>query len=330
MVNEDNNIAIAQIFFEIADILQLKNIRWKPQAYIIGGQTIESLKQDVSQIYRIGGIKALEELSGIGQALAKKILEYLQTGKIREFEKLKSTIPLGLYEMMKISGVGAKKASFFYNKLAIKNIDELYRAAEEHKLRGLPGFKERAEEKIIEGINLMKSQKPRMALKEAEKIVNKILPSIKEIRGVMEVIVAGSLRRKKSSIGDLDILIRTDRSEEVLKNFVKLNFVKEILGVGKEKATIITKQGIQIDVRVFTEEEFGAGLLYFTGDKQHNIWLRKIAIKKGLKLNEYGLFNNITGRRIAGKTEREIYSALGLKWILPEKRIGVVKSFFAQ
>lgn len=316
-----NNSEIAQIFFEMADILELKKVRWKPRAYLIAGQTLESLKKDVSKIYEAGGEKALMDIPGIGEALALKIIQYLKENKIEEYEKLKKTVPAGLYEMMKVPGIGAKKASIFYNKMRIKDIDELYRAAEEHKLMGLRGFKEKAEQKIIDGINLFKARKPKMSLKIAQKISNKILSELKKFPEIEEAIAAGSIRRKKETIGDIDILVRTSGPEIVLNRFVKLGFVKEILGVGKEKATVMTQEGIQVDVRVFSDEEFGAGLLYFTGDKQHNIWLRKIAIKKGLKLNEYGLFDR-AGKRIAGKNEEEIYFALGLKWISPEKRIG--------
>jgi DNA polymerase (family 10) len=225
--------------------------------------------------------------------------------------------------MMRVPGIGAKKASLFYNKLGIKNIDELSRAAEEHKLQGLRGFKERAEQKIVEGIEMMKQDQTRIPLKKAAKIVNLILKELKKLPEVAECIPAGSFRRRKLTIRDLDIVVRTPNPEKILARFVKMKFVKQVLGVGKEKATIITKQGVQVDIRVFTDREFGAGLLYFTGDKQHNIWLRKIAIRKGWKLNEYGLFDK-KGARLAGKTEEEVYNKLGLKYVEPEKRIGEI------
>jgi DNA polymerase (family 10) len=319
-----NNIEIAAIFFQMADILELKNVKWKPQAYIIAGQTLESLKEDVSEIYQRKGREGLMRLSGIGEALADKIIEYLNKRSIKEHEKLRKKIPPGIYEMMQIPGIGAKKASIFYNKLGIKTPDELLRAVEEHRLKRLSGFKERAEEKIKEGIEIFKARKPRMPLKTAEKIANKVIKKLKRFSEVQEAIAAGSIRRKKDSIGDIDIIIKTNKPRQVLKKFVKMNFVREILGIGDEKATIVTKDNIQIDARVFTNQEFGAGLLYFTGDKQHNIWLRKIAIKKGLKLNEYGLFNMKTGKRIAGKNEAEIYEILGLRFLPPERRIGSI------
>jgi len=319
-----NNSAIAAIFYEMAEILELQNIKWKPQAYIIAAQTLESLREDVSEIYEREGEKGIDEIPGIGASLKEKIIQYIKEKRIDEYEGLKKTVPAGLYEMMKVPGVGAKKASLFYNKLKIKDIDELYRAAEEQRLRKLPGFKEKAEQKIMEGVNILRSQKGRMPLRKAEKLANSILREVRRFSEVDEAIAAGSVRRKKSTVGDIDIVVRTKNPELVLKKFVKLKFVKQILGVGKEKAIIITKDGIQIDCRVFTDDEFGAGLLYFTGDKQHNIWLRKIAIKKGWKLNEYGLFDN-RNRRIAGTNEREIYELLGVKMLPPEKRIGETK-----
>ena len=322
--NGDNNSKIAEIFYEMAEILELQNVKWKPQAYIIAAQTLEGLKKDVSEIYRTRGEKGIDEIPGIGEGLRKKIIQYIKEKKIDEYEKLKASVPHGLWEMMRVPGVGAKKASLFYNKLGIKDIDELYRAAEEHKLQGIPGFKERAEQKIIEGVNILRSQKGRIPLKKAEKIANSVLKELKKLPEIKEAIAAGSLRRKKSTIGDIDIVVRTNKPEKVLEKFVKLKFAKQVLGIGKEKATIIIQEGLQIDCRVFTDEEYGAGLLYFTGDKQHNIWLRKIAIKKGWKLNEYGLFDS-KNKRIAGRTEEEIYNMLGLNYIAPEKRIGEVK-----
>ena len=324
MKKRSNNGEIAAIFYEMAEILDFKNIKWKPRAYIIAAQTLESLREDVSEIYNREGEKGIDNIPGIGEHLKQKIIQYIKEKRIDEYDKLRKSVPVGLYEMMKVPGVGAKKASLFYHKLGIKNIDELYRAVEEQKLRKLAGFKEKSEQKIMEGINILKNQKGRMPLKKAQKLANSILREIRKFLEVDKVIAAGSLRRKKSTIGDIDIVVRTEKPELVLKKFVKLGFVKDILGIGKEKATIINKDGVQIDCRVFTDEEFGAGLLYFTGDKQHNIWLRKIAIKKGWKLNEYGLFDN-KNRRIAGMNEKEIYNKLGVKMLAPEKRIGETK-----
>jgi len=321
-MEKNNNIEIAKIFYEMAEILELQDIRWKPRAYVGAAQTLEALKKDVSEIYKKYGAKGINDLPSIGKGLTKKIIQFLGTGKIDEHEKLKKSIPSGLYEMMKIPGVGAKKASLFYDKLGIKDIDQLEKAAKEKKLIGLPGFKEKAEEKILEGIEIMKHEKGRILLKDAEKIADKVIKELKKLPEVKKAVAAGSIRRKKSNIGDIDIIIETFDHEKVLDKFSKMKFVAKIIGVGKEKATVLTKEGIQVDVRAAAEDFFGACLLYFTGDKNHNIWLRKIAIKKGWKLNEYGLFEG--NKRIAGKTEEEIYSKLGLKYLKPEKRIGEI------
>jgi DNA polymerase (family X) len=318
------NLEIAKIFYEIADILEIQNVKWKPQAYRIAAQTLESLSEDLIDIYKREGQKGIDSLPGIGERLTEKIIQYIQEGKIDEHERLKKTLPHGLYKMMNVPGIGAKKASLFYNKLGIKSVKELKKAAKQHKLYGLPGFKEKAEENILEGIALEENQKGRIPLKDAQKIADKILKELRKLPEIIQVEVAGSTRRKKSSVRDLDIIVKTLKPKDVIDKFTKMKFVHEILGKGHEKATIVSKDGIQVDIRVFDEEEFGAGLLYFTGDKLHNIWLRKVAIKKGLKLNEYGLFDKKTGKRIAGKTEEEVYNRLGLRFINPEKRIGEI------
>jgi DNA polymerase (family X) len=314
------NTDIAKIFFEMSDILELKNIPWKPQAYRIAAQTIESLKQELEDIYINKGIKGLDEIPGIGKGIAKKIAEYIETGKISKYEELKKSIPAGMYEMMSIPGVGVKKSKLFYSE-GIKNINDLKKAIKNHKLAGLPGIKEKAEENILQAIEY--SSKKRIPLKTAIKIADKIKKELVKIKEVESAVIAGSLRRKKQTIGDIDIIILTTYPNEVGKKFIKMDFVDKIINLGKEKASIFTKEKIQVDIRFFKKNDFGAGLLYFTGDKPHNIWLRKIAIKKGFKLNEYGLYKN--NKKIAGKTEEEIYNKLGLSKPNPEQRIGEIK-----
>ena len=313
------NIEIAEIFYKIADILELKDERWKPQAYRVAAQTLESLKEDVLDIYLKESKRGLEKLPGIGGGLAKKIVQYIENESIEEYEKLKKSVPSGILEMMDIPGVGVKKARLFYS-LGIKSIKELKKAALQKKLRNLLGFKEKSEEKILEGISMSEKKKERIPLLAAGQIANKIVKELENLKEVEKIVVAGSIRRKKPTIGDIDIVVLTSKPEIVAGKFVKISFVKEVLGKGKEKATIISKEGMQVDLRFFSKENFGSGLLYFTGDKQHNIWLRKIAIKKRWKLNEYGLFQG--KKRIAGKNEEEIYEKLGLRMPKPENRIG--------
>jgi len=318
-MKKEFNSKLSEIFYEIADIFEIREIRWKPQAYRIAAQTLENLREDVSKIYKEKGEKGLEELPGIGEGIAKKIAEYIKTGKIQHFEQLKKTIPEGLHQMMNVPGIGAKKASLFYNKLGIKKIEDLEKAARQGKLKALPLIKEKTEKNILEGIKLLSEKKARMPYKEAEKIAKFLLKNIKKIKEAEKVEIAGSYRRKKPTIGDFDIVILTGNPKKTADKFIKMNFINKVLAKGEDKVTVIIKQGIQVDIRFFNRNNYGSGLLYFTGDKQHNIWLRKIAIKKGYKLSEYGLFKS--KKRIAGKTEKEIYDKLNVKFLQPEKRI---------
>lgn len=318
-MKKEVNSEIARIFYEIADILEINKINYKPQAYRLAAQTIESLNQDLSEIYKKQGEKAIDELPGIGKHLTAKIIQYIKTGKIKEYQKIKKSLPKGIYEIMQIPGIGVKKASLFYNELKIKSVEELKRAAETNQLTKIPGFKQKAQEKILEELSMKKKQNARIPLKQAEYIANSILKEIKKFPGTEKAVIAGSIRRRKPTIGDIDIIIQTNNPKQVIEKFTKIKYAEKIINKGTEKATIISK-GIQIDIRIAKQEFFGACLIYFTGDKQHNIWLRKVAIKHHLKLSEYGLFKN--NKRIAGKTEQEVYSKLNLKTPQPEKRIG--------
>lgn len=312
------NRKIVDIFYEIADLMELKGDRWRAIAYRAAAQSLENLKKDVQDIYVMSGEQGINDIPNIGEALAKKIIQYINEEKIDKLEELKKQIPEGLYELLKIPGVGVKKARLFYDS-GIKSVSELKKAAEEHKLLKLPGFKERGEQKILEGIRFRKIE-DRIPLKEGDRIASSILKELEKIKEIQKVEIAGSIRRKKETIRDFDFVILTRNPEIVSEKITKIESVKEVIGKGKEKVTVLLKQGRQADFRLFNKDEYGAGLLYFTGDKNYNIYMRKIAIKKGMKLNEYGLFKN--GRRIAGKTEQEIFSKLGLSYLNPEDRIG--------
>jgi len=318
-----NNTQLAEIFFEMADLYQLKNVRWKPQAYRIAAQTMESLYVDVKDLYKKEGAKGIDNLPGIGEGITKKIVQFLKKGKIDEYEKLKKSLPSGLYSMMKIPGIGAKRASMFYYKKGIKNIDELKKAVKKHQLIGLPGFKQRAEQKVGEEIGILSKSKGRVPLKDAKKVANSVLRELKKIKSVKEAIATGSIRREKPTIGDIDIAVKAKNTKDVIDRFVKSKIVKKVLAKGEKKAIVILKNNMQCDVRVALPEEYGATVLYFTGDKQHDIWLRKNAIKKGYKLNEYGLFEK--GKKIAGRTEKSVYDKLGIKMFPPKMRIGEIK-----
>lgn len=314
------NQEIAQIFYNIADILEMKNVQWKPAAYRKAARALESLSEPVEDVFKEGGIKALEDIPGIGERLAEKIIQYIKTGKIKEYEKLKKTLPKGLIDMMNVQGIGPKKAQKLYKELHIKSVKDLEEAAKKHRIQKLETFKEKTEENILKGIEIFKQKKGRMLLGLALPQAREIISQLKKVKGVQQVEAAGSLRRMKETIGDIDILVTSKDHEAVMDAFTKMPSVKRILAKGETKSSVWLKTGLQVDVRVLDPSSFGSALQYFTGNKDHNIKLRAIAIKKGLKLSEYGLFTKKGNKKVAGKTEEEVYKKLGLPYIEPELR----------
>lgn len=315
------NIDIANIFYEIADILEYKKEKWKPQAYRRAAKSLINLNDEVSIIYKRGGIKALKEIPGIGERLAKKIEEYIKTKKIKEYSKVKKLLPTHLTEISKIPGLGIKRAQKLYEKLGIRTVRDLKQAVIKHKIKNLETFGERSEKNIAEALDVYKEQTKRRPLKEILPIANKIKKRLLKLRGVIRVDVAGSIRRKKDTIRDIDILIISRDPEFVIDYFTKMKEVKKVLAKGPTKAAILLNNNIESDVRVVDEKSYGAALLYFTGSKEFNIKLRKIAIKLGYKLSEYGLFDRKTGKYIAGKSEEEVFKKLNVKYISPESRL---------
>ncbi len=314
------NPEIAEIFFEMADMLDIQNVQWKPRAYRQAARAIDSLKNDVSEIYRKGGIKALEEIPGVGENLARKIEEYLKTGKVKAYEKLKKEVPSHINVLVKIPGMGPKKVKKLNELLKITTVAQLGKAAKQHRIAKIPGFGEKSEQDILDSIALMKKSKSHIPLKEAEKIANGIISKLKKMKEVKQISAAGSLRRKKPFIGDIDILVSSEKAEKVIDAFTSMKNIDKILGKGPTKATIILKTGVQVDLRALKPKSWGAGLFYFTGSKNFNIEMRKTAIKQGFKLSEYGLFDSMTGKMAAGKTEEEICRKLKVKCPNPEAR----------
>ncbi len=306
MINKE----IAKIFYEISEILKLKNVQWKPQAYNKAARVIEDLEKDLKEIYEEKGLQGLDEIQGVGRGIAKKIEEYIKTGNIKEYEKLKKSVPRGLVEMMEVSGIGPKKAQLLFKKLKIRSIKDLERAAKKHKIKKLERFGEKSEEDIKKEIEFFKKRKKnRLLLGEALDLAEDIVGKLKAKR----IMICGSIRRMYETIGDIDILAVAD--ENLIGDFCKL--ADRILAKGKGKASIIIGDR-QIDLRVLPKEDFWSGVHYFTGSKDHSVELRKIAIRKGMKLSEYGLFKN--ENRIGGKSEQEIYQRLGMQYIPPELR----------
>lgn len=320
-----NNI-LAKIFYEIALYLEMEDVPFKPQAYESAAMALEGLSEDVVEIYKRGGERAIEEIPGVGKSIAEKIIEYIKTGKIKYYEDFKKKIPVNIGELTSIEGVGPKMVRDLWKYLKIKNIEELERAARQGKIRNLPNFGEKTEQNIIEGIEFLKRSKGRFLLSEIlprAREIEKALSSLKEIE---QISVAGSVRRMKETIGDVDFLVTISGGKEkqeksakrIMDFFVSLPGVVKIWGRGATKSSVRMEEGFDVDLRILAKKSFGSALQYFTGSKEHNIKTRTIALEKELKLNEYGVFKG--KKMIAGWNEVGVYKAIGLYWIPPELR----------
>jgi DNA polymerase (family 10) len=312
------NQELAKIFNDMARFLRMEGVAFKPYAYERAAISLETLAKDVGDIYREGGTKALMEISGIGKAIADHIEEYLKTGKIKIYEAQKKKLPINLDELVKVEGMGAKKAKVLYQKLGVKNLKDLEKAANAGKIAPLFGFGEKTEKNILQGLEFLKRDKGRFLLGEIMPSVNDIYNKLKKLKEVDKISIAGSTRRRKETVGDVDFLVVSKDPEKVMKFFVKLPGVEKVWGQGGTKASIRMKEGFDVDLRIVPQKSYGSALQYFTGNKDHNILTRKIAIEKGLKLSEYGVFRG--KKQIAGATEEEVYRAIGLPWMPPEIR----------
>ncbi|MEM4648277.1 MAG: DNA polymerase/3'-5' exonuclease PolX [Candidatus Pacearchaeota archaeon] len=312
------NQELAKIFYEISDFLEMEGVKFKPYAYQKAAITLETLEEDIEEIYKRGGKKALMEIPGIGESIAEKIEEYLKTGKIKYYEELKKKTPVQIEELTKIEGLGPKRIKVLYEKLGIRTLKDLEEAAKAHKIAPLFGFGEKTEKNILEGIEFLKRSKGRFLLGEILPKVKKIYEMLKNLKEVEKVDIAGSLRRMKETIGDVDFLVISQNPEKVMDFFTSLPGIVKVWGKGTTKSSVRMKDGFDMDIRVLPRKSYGAALQYFTGSKEHNIALRRIAISKGFKLSEYGLFKG--SKMIAGEKEEDIYEKLGLQWIPPEMR----------
>jgi len=312
------NQELSKIFYEIAEFLEVDGVPFKPYAYQKAALSLENLKEDVFDIYKKGGNKALQDIPGVGENIANHIEEYLKTGKVKIYDQYKKRLPLKIDELTRVEGLGPKKIKVLYQKLGIKNLKDLEKAIKSHKMAPLFGFGEKTEQNILQGIEFQKQNKGRFLLGQILPVAEDILENLKKIKEVEKISIAGSLRRKKETIGDVDILVVSKNPQKVMDYFASLPSVKKIWAKGKTKTSVHTKDDFDIDLRVVSEKSYGSALQYFTGSKDHNIVTRKIAIEKGLKLSEYGLFKGF--KMIAGKTEEEVYKALGLPYIEPELR----------
>jgi DNA polymerase (family 10) len=310
------NKELADLFGKMADILEFKGENpFKIGAYRKASRVIGDLTQDVQELAESG---KLRQIPGIGESIAQKIEEYLQTGRVSKYDEIKKGVSDELVSLMDIPGVGPKTVALLYKEKGIESLSQLEKVLEEGSLSELFGMGEKKIENIKRGIQLLKQSKGRMNLGTAFPIARRVVEALRRETGSQRIEWAGSLRRMKESIGDIDILATGPRREEILRTFTQLPEVREVLASGETKASVIVEGGVQIDLRVVEEDSYGAALQYFTGSKDHNIRLRGIAKTKGIKINEYGVFKG--PKKIGGREERDVYASLGLEWIEPELR----------
>ena len=310
------NQEIGKIFRQIASILEIKGENpFRIRAYERAARNIETMPEDIEDFIKDDKVK---DIPGIGKDLEKKIKEIVSTGRLQYLEGLKKDIPKGLLDILDIPGIGPKTAKMLHEKLGIRDLVMLERMVHAGRVRNLPGMKKMREENILRGIELLKRAHDRMDLSSAMDVADIFVNQLKEIKEVKRIDPAGSLRRKKDTIRDIDILVSSKKPRKVMDVFTGLPEVRDVLAKGLRKSSIVAKDGMQVDVRVIDEDSYGAALVFFTGSKAHNIKLRKLAIKKGLKLSEYGIFRR--KKRVCGRTEKEVYKVLGLPYIVPELR----------
>lgn len=310
------NQKAAEILEEIADMEEMNGKKWEAIAYRKAAQSILSLGKDIEEIYKEG---KLEEIEGVGTAIEKKLIQLIETGKIDKYEELKKKFPVDFVNLKKIQGLGPKKISLLYTKLGVKNIQELEDAIKDHRVAGLEGFGSKSEQKLSRAIEVYrKFGSGRVFLARIYEDISELKDSLQKSGLYSFVEIAGSFRRMRETIGDVDILAVSNDPDAGYAYFTRHPLVDDVISLGSAKSAVRLKNGLNCDFRIFKKEEIGSALQYFTGSKDHNVKLRDLAISRGLKLNEYGLFKG--SRKIAGEDERELYRAIGLQWIPPELR----------
>lgn len=313
-----SNQTIAGILYEMASLYEIKGVDFKPRAYERAALNIESLAEDVASLYQNGGHKALDDIPGVGSGIARHIEELLRTGHFREYDQLRREIPIKTEELTAVEGIGPQTVKRLWQELGVQDLNDLEQAVTQGHIRDLKGFGPKSEAKIKKGIEFLKSSSGRAVLGFIAPDVEKLEQNIKNFPEVDRVVIAGSARRRKETIGDIDILVTSKQPLKVMDRFVKLEAVTHVYGKGETKTNVRLNNNLDADLRVVPAKSWGAAMCYFTGSKDHNIELRNIAIKKHWKLNEYGLFSGT--RQLAGKSEKELYARLGLAYIEPELR----------
>jgi len=315
MENQD----FAKVFFEVAELLELAEENpFRIRAYQKAASNIESTSDNIESIYKNGGIKALEDIPGIGKGIAEHIEEIIKTGKLKVREGLLKKFPKSVLELVNVPGIGPKTAILLHKKLKIDSIEKLEEAAKTGKLARLPGIREKKIKNILAGIELKKRNVGRFSIGVALPYAEAIAEKLSKLKEVDKILPCGSLRRAKETIGDIDILVTSKKPEKIMDAFVHLTQVEKVIAKGATKTSVMLKNGMQADVRVVDPSSFGAAVYYFTGSKAHNIQIREMAVKKGLKINEYGIFRG--SKKLGGKDENDIFRIMGLPYIPPELR----------
>ena len=310
------NKEIASLFQRMADLLEFKDENiFKINAYRKSARILNDLTTDIEEMVRSG---ELQRMPGIGKGTAEKILEYLSTGHIAKYEEMKKGIGDDLIALLGVPSLGPKTLAMLHKEMKINSLEDLQKAVHDERMAALPGMGKKKIENIIRGIELYSQSRERMPLGKALVIAREVIGALQKAAGIRDIEAAGSLRRGKETIGDIDILASGSRKKEIIDTFVHLPLSASILAQGETKGSIVTADGIQLDLRVVEKDSFGAALQYFTGSKSHNVRLREIARRSGLKINEYGIFSG--DRKVAGAREEEMYSALKMDWIPPELR----------
>ncbi|MDD5096445.1 MAG: DNA polymerase/3'-5' exonuclease PolX [Candidatus ainarchaeum sp.] len=312
------NLEIARILYEIADMLELQGVEFKPRAYRRAARSVEELSEGIEEMYKKGGLKALREIPGVGEHISTKIEELIKTGKLRYYGKLKKEFPIDLEALGKVGGLGPKKAMKLYRELGVRNLADLEKAAKAHKIMGVEGFGAKSEEKMLSGLGPAKASGERMLLARSVPMVEELSAKLRALKELRRLEVVGSFRRRKETVGDVDLLAVSTQPEKIMDFFTSMYRDSSIISKGQKKSSIRLSSGLQVDLRVFSEGEFGSAMMYFTGSKEHNVELRRIAISKRMKLSEYGLFSGT--KKVAGRTEEELYRRLGMDFIPPELR----------
>jgi DNA polymerase (family 10) len=311
------NTKVADQLYQIGEILAIKEDRFRSRAYNMAAQRVAALTENVSSI---ADRNELEKIPGVGKSIAMSIEEIIETGQSIFLEELRNSLPKGVLQMIEIEGIGPKIAMRLNTELHVTNLEELEQAAKTKKIRALKGFGEKKEENILKALNEYRNRSTRFLLGEVLPIIQAITSFMQDNPIVQQVEIAGSARRSKETVGDLDVLISSNNPEAVTEHFISMPPINRILGKGPTKSTVVLENMLQVDLRVISPDSYGAALQYFTGSKEHNVKLRTIGVKAGFKLNEYGIYRRDNGELVAAEDEAKIYDVLGMQWIPPELR----------